>query len=205
MEGFFISYILIALAVIISLKGFSDSYFMDKYLYKPYDVHHHGEYYRIFTHVFLHGDPMHLVFNMLALYSFGPLLEYIFRSNYGFVIGNIVFIAFFILSSLFSTLIQYARHKDHEFYRSLGASGAISSIVFATILIFPTMKLLVFFAIPMPAILFGVLYLGFEFWADKNSKGRIAHDAHISGALFGIVFILITNIEDVKAAFNNLF
>lgn len=205
MEGFFISYILIALAVIVSLKGFSDSYFMDKYLYKPYDVYHHREYYRIFTHVFLHGDPMHLIFNMLALYSFGPLLEYIFQMNYGYVIGNIVFIAFFILSSLFSTLIQYARHKDHEFYRSLGASGAISSIVFATILIFPTMKLLVFFAIPMPAILFGVLYLVFEFWADKNSKGRIAHDAHISGALFGIVFILITNIEEVKAAFNNLF
>lgn len=205
MEEFFTSYILILLAVILSLKGFSDSYFLDKYLYKPYNVRHHGEYYRIFSHVFLHGDAMHLIFNMLVLYSFGPLLEQVFRYNYGFVIGNIVFVGFFILSSLFSTMIQYGRHKDHEFYRSLGASGAVSSILFAVILLYPMAELRVFFAIPMPAWLFGVLYLGFEFWADRNSKGKIAHDAHISGALFGIIFILITNIEDVKAAFNTLF
>ncbi|OGS80097.1 MAG: hypothetical protein A3D31_06515 [Candidatus Fluviicola riflensis] len=200
----FITYIIIGITVLFSLKGFSDSYFRDKYLYKPYNVKHHREYYRIFSHVFLHADPMHLIFNMITFYFFGKVMEEYFRDYYGFVTGNLVFIGFFILSSFFATMIQYGRHKDHEFYRSLGASGAVSAILFAFIMLAPTATI-TFFIIPMPAIIFGVLYLGFEFWADKNGKGNIAHDAHISGALFGIVFILITNIEQVKDAFNNLF
>ncbi|ASS48766.1 MAG: hypothetical protein CHH17_08495 [Candidatus Fluviicola riflensis] len=204
MDQIFITYIIIGITVLFSLKGFSDSYFRDKYLYKPYNVKHHREYYRIFSHVFLHADPMHLIFNMITFYFFGKVMEEYFRDYYGFVTGNLVFIGFFILSSFFATMIQYGRHKDHEFYRSLGASGAVSAILFAFIMLAPTATI-TFFIIPMPAIIFGVLYLGFEFWADKNGKGNIAHDAHISGALFGIVFILITNIEQVKDAFNNLF
>lgn len=205
MDQFFITYVIIGIAVLISLKGFNDSYFLDQYLYKPYNVNHYKQYYRIFTHVFLHGDPMHLLFNMLTLYFFGPWVEVVFRNNLGYVGGSILFIAFFVLSSMFSTLIQYARHKDHEFYRSLGASGAVSSILFAVIMMFPMLEIHIFFAIPIPAFIFGPLYLAYEFWSDKNSKGNIAHDAHISGALFGIVFILITNIEQVKVGFNTLF
>ncbi|HLP54417.1 MAG TPA: rhomboid family intramembrane serine protease [Fluviicola sp.] len=204
MDHFFITYVIIGITVLFSLKGFSDDYFRDKYLYKPYNVKHYREYYRIFSHVFLHADPMHLIFNMITFFFFGRNLEAIFLLKYGFMVGSLVFIGFFILASFFATMIQYGRHKDHEFYRSLGASGAVSAVLFAFIVLFPK-ETITFFIIPMPAILFGVLYLGFEFWADKNGKGNIAHDAHISGALFGIVFILITNIEGVKNAFNTLF
>jgi len=204
MDQFFITYVIIGITVLFSLKGFNDSYFREKYLFKPFNVKHHGEYYRIFTHVLLHGDPMHLIFNMLTLYFFGPWVETVFRYDLGLLGGSILYITFFILSSMFSTIIQYARHKDHEFYRSLGASGAVSSILFAVIMMFPMLELQVFFAIPIKAFIFGPLYLAFEYWSDKNGKGNIAHDAHISGALFGIVFILITNFEQVKEAFESL-
>lgn len=204
MDQIFITYVIIGITVLFSLKGFNDPQFRDQYLYKPYNVKHYKEYYRIFSHVFLHADPMHLIFNMITFYFFGKVMETYFRDFYGFVPGSLIFIGFFILSSFFATMIQYGRHKDHEFYRSLGASGAVSAILFAFIMLAPSATI-GFFFVPMPAILFGVLYLGFEFWADKNGKGNIAHDAHISGALFGIVFILITNIEQVKEAFNNLF
>lgn len=203
MDQFFITYVIIGITVLISLKGFSDEYFRDQYLYKPYNVNHYKEYYRIFTHVFLHGDPMHLIFNMITFFFFGRNIEFYFRLEYGFVVGNLVFIGFFILSSFFATMIQYGRHKDHEFYRSLGASGAVSAVLFAFIVLMPK-EMITFFIFPMPAIVFGIVYLGFEFWADKNGKGNIAHDAHISGALFGIVFILITNFDAVKEAFVNL-
>jgi membrane associated rhomboid family serine protease len=203
MDQIFITYVIIVITVLISLKGFSDPHFRDQYLYKPYNVKHYKEYYRIFSHVFLHADPMHLIFNMITFFFFGKVMEEYFRGYYGFVPGSLIFIGFFILSSFFATMIQYGRHKDHEFYRSLGASGAVSAILFAFIMLAPSATI-GFFFVPMPAILFGVLYLGFEFWADKNGKGNIAHDAHISGALFGIVFILITNLEAVKVAFGNL-
>jgi membrane associated rhomboid family serine protease len=203
MDQFFITYVIIGITVLISLKGFSDEYFRDQYLYKPYNVNHYKEYYRIFTHVFLHGDPMHLIFNMITFFFFGRNIEAYFRYEYGFLVGNLVFIGFFILSSFFATMIQYGRHKDHEFYRSLGASGAVSAVLFAFIVLMPK-EMITFFIFPMPAIVFGIVYLGFEFWADKNGKGNIAHDAHISGALFGIVFILITNFDAVKEAFVNL-
>jgi len=205
MDQIYISYVLIGLAVIVSLKGFNDAQFMDQYLYKPYNVKHYKEYYRIITHVFLHGDPMHLLFNMITLYFFGPFIEQVFRYDFGFVAGSILFLVLFVLSSVFSTLIQYIRHKDHEYYRSLGASGAISAILFAAIMVFPTMELRIFFAIPIPAFVFGPLYLLFEFWSDRNRKTNIAHEAHIAGALFGILFILITNIDRVIDAFNSFF
>lgn len=204
MDQFFITYVLIVIIVLFSLKGINDPVFREKYMYSPYRVKHYGEYYRIFSHVFLHADIPHLFFNMFTFYFFGRFIEGYFQLMYGYLAGNLIFLGFFILSGFFATMISYGRHKDHEFYRSLGASGAVAAYLFAFIMLAPSEQIYVLF-LPMPAFLFGILYLGFEFWSDRNGQGKIAHDAHISGALFGIVFILITNIEQVKAAFNNLF
>lgn len=206
MHSFYISYILIGIAVIASLKGFKDSVFLDKYMNKPFNIKHYKEYYRAFTHVFLHADPMHLIFNMLTLFFFGPPLEDFFVMTNGPIGGNILFLALFILGGLFATLIPFYRHKDHEFYRSLGASGAVAAIMFTVIMFAPTLRLsLLILPIPIPAYIFGPLYLAFEFWADRNGKSNIAHDAHIGGALFGILFALITNIEQVKSSFYSFF
>lgn len=198
------THVLIGITVIFSLIGFNDRNFTEKYLYKPYDVKHHREWYRIFTHTLLHADWIHLFFNMFALYGFGRYAELAYIQDFGKPMGTLYFLALYILGALFATAISYLRHQNNPGYRSLGASGAVSAVVFATILFEPTTTLFIYM-IPIPAWIFGPLYLAFEFWADRNAKGGIAHDAHIGGALFGILFVLITNIERVKAGINMLF
>jgi membrane associated rhomboid family serine protease len=199
MDQLYISYLLIIISVLVSLKGFQDRSFMEKYLYRPYLVKHYNEHYRSITHQFLHVNPMHLIFNMIGLYYFGPLVEEGFRYDFGFVPGTIVFIVFYLLGGVFATLIPFIRHKDHEYYSSVGASGAIAAVIFAGIIYVPEMKMgLIFLPIMLPAYIFGPVYLLIEFLADRYTKSPVAHDAHIGGAIFGILFVLITNIERVK-------
>jgi len=199
MNQLYISYLLILISVVVSLKGFSDRTFMEKFLYRPYLVKHYNQHYRSITHQFLHVNPMHLIFNMIGLYFFGPLIEEGFRYDFGLVPGSALFIALYLLGGIFATLIPFIRHKDHEFYSSVGASGAIAAVIFAAIIYAPMMKMgLIFLPIMIPAYIFGPLYLVIEIIADRYSKSPIAHDAHIGGAIFGILFVLITNIERVK-------
>lgn len=119
--------------------------------------------------------------------------------------GNIVFLSFIVLASVASESISYARHQHNPNYRSLGLSGVTSAIVFATILLFPMQKMgLILIPVKMPAWIFGILYLAFEIYSDRNRKTNIAHDAHIAGAIFGIIFILISNIDYVIAGFKTI-
>jgi membrane associated rhomboid family serine protease len=224
MDHLLTTYILIIITVLFSIKGFNDGAFTEKYLYVPYRVNHDKEWYRTLTHVMLHGDFGHLFFNMFSLFFFGSFVEeryinggvemvhgnmylmqgYEHVEGYGKVLGTAYFVALYVLGGLFATLIPYFRHKDNPGYRSLGASGAVSAVIFAGILFAPQMEIYVYF-IRLPAWVFAPLYLAFEFWSDRNSRTGIAHDAHIGGALFGILFALITNIEMVKAGLNTLF
>lgn len=202
----FSTYIIIALAAIVSIKGFQDPVFVAKYLFVPYRVKHNNENYRIITHAFLHGDPGHLIFNGITMYFFGSFMERYFRSFYGVFVGEMFFWGFIILAIVASSIISFSRHKDNPNYRSLGLSGATSAILFAAIVLFPTMEIgFMFIPIPIKAYIFGPIYLAFEIYSDRNRKTNIAHDAHIAGAVFGILFILITNIEGVKQAFTSIF
>ncbi len=188
-----------------SLNGFNNRDFMEKYLFSPYEVKHHKEYYRFITHAFLHGDFTHLLFNGITVYIFGiPFEKYLFMF-YGPLPGEIVFWAFILIAMFASSSIAYARHKDNPNYRSLGLSGVASAILFAMIMLAPNIQLgFLLLPIRLKGWMFGLIYLAFEIYADRNKKTNIAHDAHISGAVFGIVFILITNIEGVIKAFQNL-
>ncbi len=178
---------------------------MEKYLFSPYLVKHEREYYRFITHAFLHGDFNHLLFNGITLFFFGKSFEEYLYNFYGPLPGEIVFWAFALIAMFASSSISYFRHKDNPNYRSLGLSGVTSAILFAMIMLAPNMKIaLILLPVPIPAWIFGLLYLAFEIYSDRNKKTNIAHDAHISGAVFGIVFILITNIEQVIFAFQNL-
>ncbi len=178
---------------------------MEKYLFSPYYVKYDREYYRFITHAFLHGDFGHLFFNGITLYYFGRYFEFYLYNFYGPLLGEIIFWAFIIVSMFASSSISYIRHKDNPNYRSLGLSGVTSAILFAMIMLDPGMKIgFMFIPVPISAWIFGLIYLAFEIYSDRNRKTNIAHDAHISGAVFGIVFILITNIEQVRIAFQNL-
>lgn len=199
--------ILIGIIVLISIAAFNNRSLMERMMYIPYRVKHDREHVRIFSHVLIHADWAHLIFNMMSLYFLGNAFLYApcfyyqgidcgLIATYGEVMGSLHFMALFILGGLFATLIPYVRNQDNPGYRSLGASGAVSAVIFASILWNPGMKLMFFFIpVAIPAYIFGPLYLLYEYFADKRGGTGIAHDAHLGGALFGIIYVLIINSE----------
>ncbi len=199
--------ILIGIIVVISIAAFNNRSLMERMMYIPYEVKHEKQHQRIFTHMFIHADWGHLIFNMLSLYFLGnaflyaPCNYYVgidcgLIETYGIMKGSIHFMVLFILGGLFATLIPYIRNQDNPSYRSLGASGAVSAVIFASIIWNPGMKLMFFFIpVAIPAYIFGPLYLLYEYFADKRGGSGIAHDAHIGGALFGIFYVIIINFD----------
>jgi membrane associated rhomboid family serine protease len=205
--GLSITLIIVVLTVLISLQGFKSNSFINKTAFSPFLVKHQGEHLRIVSHIFVHADWAHLLFNMISFYLFGELMEAQLYSKYGFLLGNVHFSVIYFVGGLAATVIPFIRNRDNGNYLSLGASGAVSSIIFAAILWNPTMELGLFI-IPglfIPAYIFGPLYLAFEFYAFRRGKTNIAHDAHIGGAIFGVIYILFINIDKGKELMDLIF
>jgi membrane associated rhomboid family serine protease len=197
--------ILIA-TVAISWQSFNNSQLQERLLFIPYNVKHNKEYYRLISHVFIHADIAHLAFNMLSLYSLGTMFEHQLNLNYGSTIGMTHFFILYFLGGLAASFVIYMRNQDNPSYRSLGASGAVSAVIFASILWNPNMSLMfMFIPVPIPAYLFGPIYLLIEFFALRRGGTGIAHDAHIGGALFGIIYVLILDIEKGRQFFDLIF
>jgi membrane associated rhomboid family serine protease len=193
--------IIIIITVLVSINAFKDKALNEKLMFSPYKVQHDKEYLRLISHMFIHGDTFHLIFNMFSLYFLGTFLESELTDtvHFGQTQGLIHFLIIYFFGGLFSTLIPFIRNKNNPSYRSLGASGGVSAVVFAAIIWNPTMHLsIMFFPFPIPAYIFGPLYLAYEIWADRKGGTGIAHDAHIGGAIFGIIYILIINIDKGK-------
>ncbi len=162
-------------------------------IFYPPAITKQGQWYRFFTCGLLHADWEHLLFNMLSLYLFGATVENYFKSELLFgEMGQVFYMVLYILALLFSLIPTFFKHRNDYQYRSLGASGAVSAIVFAGILFNPTAKL-GFFLIPpiIPGYIFGPLYLLLSTWLEKKGKDNINHSAHIWGALFGIGFTVL--------------
>lgn len=176
---------------------------LDKALMHPFRVVHFKEYHRLFSHGFVHADYMHLFFNLFVFYSFGQQIELVFTQQqyfnivfpdsvfWGKAAGISRFLMLYIGALLFATLPSIIKHRDNDLYRSLGASGAVSAVLIAFILMFPTAKLALFFVIPMPAWAAGILFFVFEGYMNKRGGTGIAHDAHIWGAVFGLIFLTL--------------
>lgn len=189
----YVTYFLLAVTILISVKAFNDSSLKNKLVLNPYDVIQHKKWYRAFSHAFIHADFMHLAFNMFVLYSFGSLLEQIFFLKFG-VKGHFLYGLLYFSAILFSSIYSINKNKNNPYYNSLGASGAVSAVLFAFIILAPKTPLnLIFLPIPggIPAYIFGPLILLFEYLMAKRGGTGIAHDAHISGALYGIIFMAI--------------
>ncbi len=206
--------IIILATVGVSIKAFNDRAFMDRLMFIPYEAQRDQSYSRFLTHILIHADWGHLIFNMFSLYFLGDLLLNLgwgyglddgtvldsgLIGNYGNLMGQLHFLAIYLLGGLFATILPFMRNKDNPNYRSLGASGAVSAIIFAAIMWNPGIPLrLMFIPIDIPAYIFGPLYLAYEYYADKRGGTGIAHDAHIGGAIFGILYVLIINIDKGK-------
>lgn len=178
-----VTILVIVANVIFSYKGFKDQVFFEKYKFNSAAVKR-GEKLRILTSGFLHVDSGHLFLNMLTLYFFADV---VIAS-----LGSISFLLIYIVSLLLGNLLSYYFHKDEFQYNAVGASGAVSGIIYAAILLYPEMSLYMFFIpIPIPAYVFGIGYMLYSIYGMKNRVGNIGHDAHFGGAVGGYIITLL--------------
>ena len=147
----------------------------EKLIFSPYLIKHENQWYRLFSHSWIHADWQHLFFNMVSLYFLGELLLHQWLIDYGVVKGNIIFLLLYLVGGVAATVLPYVKNKDNYSYKALGASGAVSAVIFAAIIWNPTMQLgLLFIPIPIPAYIFGPLYLLIEYFAMRNIKSGVA-------------------------------
>lgn len=186
-----ITLLIILVTVGISIWAWNDYSVMNRWIMNPYQVVRRSQYYRFVTSGFLHADWGHLIFNMISLYAFGGLMEQVFDSLFGRN-GSLFYIGFYLLAIIVSDIPTFLKYRKDSGYNSLGASGGVSAIIFAAILISPLTKLYLFFIpIGIPGFIFGPLYLLYSAYESRRGMGNVNHDAHIYGALFGILFIIL--------------
>jgi membrane associated rhomboid family serine protease len=188
--------IIIAITVLISFQANKNPDLKQRFLYIPFQLKHNNEYYRLISHIFIHADISHLAFNMISLYFLGSTLSYYFIDYYGLQLGTSYLLILYFAGAIFASLPSFLKQQDNSAYRSLGASGAVSAVIFAAILWDPSLSLgILFIPFPIPAYIFGPIYLAVEYFSMKRGGTGIAHDAHLGGAVFGILFVLLLNIN----------
>lgn len=182
---------IIVITSLISYQAFRDHSIADKLIFQPAAVRD-GEWYRLLTYGLLHADFTHLLFNMFTFYLFGRSIEAMFKAYLGNTPGAMAFIMLYIGGLVFSILPTYLKHKDNYYYKGLGASGAVSAIVFAYILINPMNFMgILFIPIMLPAFLFGFLFVYISMYLDKKQVGGINHSAHVAGGVFGVILTTV--------------
>ena len=175
----------------VSIPAFTNRQLFDQFKHNPYTEKREKQYYRWVTSGFLHGSWVHLGINMYVFHEFGRHVEYWYKGMFGPTMGAILFLVMYLLTIILADTPTYFKHQDNPNYSAIGASGGVSGILFAFILFMPWSMLGLFFVVPIPAIVFGVLYLWYESWSAKNSRDNIGHDAHFWGAIAGVVITII--------------
>ncbi len=188
--------IIIIITCLISILAFSNKELFYRFQLNSYQVYHKKEILRMISHGFLHADWLHLIINMIVLYSFGNAVEKYF--HYYFKYPVLYFILFYFLAIIISSLLSVFKQKDNHLYNTVGASGAVSAIVFASIFFNPWQKIYFYGIIGLPGVVLGILYLIYSYYMSKKSKDNINHDAHFIGAVFGFIFPLIIDINLIK-------
>jgi membrane associated rhomboid family serine protease len=186
-----VTYIIIGITSLISFMAFNNHELFIKLQHWPYQESRRGEYYRWLTSGFLHGDPMHLIFNMMTLYFFSGLVEDGFSEEFP-GLGGVFFVSFYLIGIVASSSATFFKYRNSPSFASIGASGAVAAVLFAAILFHPTLGIYMFFIpIPIPGFIFGPLYLWYSSYAANKGGDHIDHTAHFYGAVFGFVFPLV--------------
>ena len=179
-----------ALTSIFSFIAFREPKWFYKFQLNPYQFIHKKEYYRIFTHAFLHADWGHLIINMLVFFSFGDALLNYFRYFFGRT-ASVFFLLLYISSVIVSSIYAIYKNRNNSSYNAIGASGAVSAVLFAAIFFDPWHKIYFFAVLPIPGIVFGILYLGYSYYMGRKNMDNVGHDAHFWGAVYGFIFPLL--------------
>ncbi|MGC4104437.1 rhomboid family intramembrane serine protease [Ferruginibacter sp.] len=189
---------IIALTVVISLIAFSNTEVKNKALFYPYGMSSPSEYYRFISHGFIHADFIHLFFNMFALYSFGSFIEmYLFNKT--------EYIVLYFTSLIAASVFDFIKNRNNSSYAALGASGAVSAVIFASMIFDPWVKGVALFGVlALPNIVFGVLYLWYCAYMSKRGGDNIGHNAHFWGSVYGFAYTAILKPELFKGFIEKL-
>lgn len=190
-----ITYLILGITVVVSFICFGNQTLAMKLALSPYQVIHRKEWYRVITHGFVHADMTHLLVNMFTFWSFGIYMEQYYQ-YVGF--GKWGFLLLYFGGMIFSSSFDLAKQKDNPYYLSVGASGAVSAVLFSSIFFDPWGKIYFFALLPIPGILFGVVYLLYCQYMAKQASDHINHNAHFLGALFGFLLPALLNPSLVK-------
>jgi membrane associated rhomboid family serine protease len=188
--------VIVLITALVSIGAFNNLGLLHKFMFHPYlMIDHKQEWHRFFTHSLIHADWMHLIFNCLALYTFGVNLEY--------MIGTGSMAMLYISGVVISCLPAFNKHKDNNAYRALGASGGVSAVIFASIILAPWKTIYLYF-IPVPAIVFAVIYLVYCVYMSKRGTDHVAHDTHFFGSIYGLLFMVVFKHEFISMFFQQL-
>ncbi len=179
------TYLIIAITCVVSFLAFRNEKLISELILWPPAISRGKQYYRLLTYGFIHADGQHLLFNMITLFFFGRLIEQ-FVMGY---IGTLGFVAFYLSAIVVSILPTYMKNIGNPAYRSLGASGAVSAVLFGFVLLQPWTTIYIFF-IPCPAIVYAVIYIAYSIYMDRQNSDNINHSAHLWGAAYGVLFLL---------------
>ncbi len=193
-----ITIIIVLVTTVVSLYAFKNRDIVYKLSLNPYSVVERKEWYRAFTCSLVHSDTSHLFVNMFVLWSFGSAVENSFEAfGYNDLIKTpaLSFVLLYVGGVIFASIPDITHKSKNPMYNSIGASGGVSAVLFASIFISPWSKLYLFFIIPLPQIIFGVAYLAYCYYMDKNSRGTVNHKAHLWGAIYGVIYMIALNYE----------
>jgi len=194
-----ITLIIIAITCVVSFLALNNMKLLEKLILWPPAVSRGKEYYRLVTYGFIHASPSHLIFNMITLFFFGAAME----RQYTRYLGELGYAAFYLGALLVSILPTFLENRNNPNYRSLGASGAVSAVLFAFILIQPWATIYVYF-LPVPAIVYAVLYVAYSIYMDQRSSDNVNHSAHLWGAAYGVAFTAIMEPRLLSLFMNSL-
>jgi membrane associated rhomboid family serine protease len=181
---------IIIITCLLSLLAFYNREIFEQFKFNAYAIKHHGQAWRFFTYGLIHADFIHLFINMFVLYSFGKVVVEAYLYYFD-VKGYLFYLLLYIGGIVFAVLFDFGKHKEDMYYNAVGASGAVSAVLFASILLYPTGSLYIFpIPFPLPSVVFGVIYLAYSAIMARRAKDNIGHNAHFWGAVFGLAFTI---------------
>ena len=183
-------FIIIA-TVLASFYAFGSGRMFELMKFNAFAIREHRQIHRFFTYGLLHVDYMHLLVNMIVLFSFGRNVEHEFSAHFGNH-GSLFFLLLYLVGLVGSVIPGYFKHSKDPYYNAVGASGAVSAVLFASILVYPQGSVMfIFFPVPIPAFIFGILYLVYSAYMAKRGSDNVGHDVHFWGAIFGVLYTTV--------------